>query len=65
MFEHKCDELEITQEQYGDLIEELQDEVEDWKQKYYELKEKHEKGGMQGSYAIVKGMSDQFAGYAQ
>lgn len=37
-YDAKCDELEITKEQYGDMIEALQDEMEEWKQKCAELK---------------------------
>jgi hypothetical protein len=31
MYEAKCDEVDITKEQYGDMIEALQEEAEMWK----------------------------------
>ena len=42
MYEDKCQELAVTQEQYGDMIEQLQDEADEWKQKFLELQEEHE-----------------------
>ena len=59
LFEAKCDEVEITQEQQGDMIEALQDEVEEWKEKFFELQEKHSQvAGIPANYGIVQGMSD-------
>ena len=41
------------------MIEALQDEVEEWKEKFFELQEKHQQvTGLSGTYGMVQGMSD-------